>query len=81
MIIQKRLTPPMPDKTQEQLQTYFPFIITFMLARFASGLVIYWTWSNILGILQQYYILRKVGGQEVSLLRGHSERRKKKTHG
>ncbi len=81
MIIQKRLTPPMPDKTQEQLQTYFPFIITFMLAKFASGLVIYWTWSNVLGVLQQYYILRKVGGQEVSLIHGHSERRKKKPHG
>lgn len=78
MIVQKRLTPPMPDKTQEQMQSYFPYIITFMLARFASGLVIYWTWSNVLGILQQYYILRKVGGQEVSLIRGHIERRKKK---
>ena len=78
MIIQKRLTPPMPDKTQEMLQSYFPFIITIMLAKFAAGLVIYWTWSNLLGVLQQYYILRKVGGQEVSLIRGHSERQKKK---
>ncbi|MFH1158266.1 MAG: membrane protein insertase YidC [Pseudomonadota bacterium] len=78
MIIQKRLTPPMPDKTQEQLQTWFPFIITFMLANFAAGLVIYWTWSNVLGVLQQYYILRKLGGQEVSLIHGHSERRRKK---
>lgn len=78
MVIQKRLTPPMADKTQEQLQTYFPFIITFMLAKFSSGLVIYWTWSNTLGVLQQYYILRKAGGQDVSLLHGHSERRKKK---
>ena len=78
MVVQKRLTPPMPDKTQEQLQTFFPFIITIMLANFAAGLVIYWTWSNILGVLQQYYILRKLGGQEVSLIHGHSERRKKK---
>jgi YidC/Oxa1 family membrane protein insertase len=77
MIIQKRLTPPMPDKTQEQLQAYFPFIITLMLAKFAAGLVIYWTWSNVLGVLQQYYILRQTGGQDVSLLRGHAERRKK----
>ena len=66
MVIQKRLTPPMPDKTQEALQSYFPFIITLMLSKFAAGLVIYWTWSNLLGVLQQYYILRKVGGQEVS---------------
>jgi len=77
MVIQKRLTPPMPDKTQEQLQTYFPFIITFMLANFAVGLVIYWAWSNFLGVLQQYYILKKLGGEDVSLLRGHVNRRKK----
>jgi len=78
MIVQKRLTPPMPDKTQEQLQTWFPFIITIMLANFAAGLVIYWTWSNVLGVLQQYYILRKLGGQDISLIHGHSERRRKK---
>jgi YidC/Oxa1 family membrane protein insertase len=78
MIIQRRLSPPMPDKTQETLQNYFPFIITIMLAKFSVGLVIYWTFSNILGIFQQYYILNKVGGQKVYLLRGHSERNKKK---
>lgn len=78
MIIQRRLSPPMPDKAQETLQNYFPFIITIMLAKFAAGLVIYWTWSNILGILQQYYIINKTSAQKVSLLRGHSERQKKK---
>lgn len=78
MIIQKRLSPPMPDPVQEKIQTWFPYIVTIMLAHFAAGLVIYWTWSNVLGILQQYYILRKVGGEETSLIRGHSSRRKKK---
>ncbi len=78
MILLQRLAPPMPDKTQNQLQSYFPFIFTFMFAKFSAGLVIYWTWSNALSVLQQYYILRKIGGQDVSLLRGHSERRKKK---
>ena len=38
-----------------------------MLANFSVGLVIYWTFSNILGILQQYYILREVGGQDAAL--------------
>ncbi len=78
MVIQKRLTPPMPDKTQEQLQTYFPYIITFMLAKFSVGLVIYWTWSNLLGLLQQYYIIKQIGGEDVCLVRGHADRRKKK---
>jgi YidC/Oxa1 family membrane protein insertase len=78
MIIERRLSPPMPDPTQEMLQEWFPYIITLMLAQFSVGLVIYWTFSNVLGILQQYYILRKVGGEKVSIIRGHSERQKKK---
>lgn len=77
MIIQKRLSPPMPDEMQEKIQGWFPYIVTIMLAHFASGLVIYWTWSNVLGVLQQYYILKKVGGEETSLIRGHVSRRKK----
>jgi YidC/Oxa1 family membrane protein insertase len=32
-----------------------------MLARFPSGLVIYWAWNNALSILQQYLIMRKAG--------------------
>jgi len=79
MVIQKRLTPPMPDPVQERMQAYFPFFITFMMAHFAVGLVIYWTWSNCLAILQQYYILKKTGEQNVSLLRGHHARHKKKS--
>jgi YidC/Oxa1 family membrane protein insertase len=38
-----------------------PIIFTFMMGNFASGLVIYWTWSNILSIAQQKYIMKKVG--------------------
>jgi YidC/Oxa1 family membrane protein insertase len=29
------------------------------MAPFAVGLLIYWTWSNVLGILQQYVIMRR----------------------
>ncbi|MBI1214189.1 MAG: membrane protein insertase YidC [Alphaproteobacteria bacterium] len=78
MVMQRRLSPPMTDPAQEKLQTYFPFFITVMMAHFAVGLVIYWCWSNVLSMVQQYYILRKHGGQETSLLFGHSERRGKK---
>ena len=79
MVVQKRLSPPMADPVQEKIQTYFPFFITLMMAHFASGLIIYWTWSNTLAVLQQYYITRKISGEEVSLIHGHIERRKKKT--
>ncbi len=36
-------------------------IFTFMLASFPLGLVIYWTWNNLLSIIQQYFIMRKHG--------------------
>lgn len=78
MIQLKRISPPMSDPMQERLQTWFPYMISVLLAHFAVGLVIYWTWSNCLTILQQYYILKKVGKEDTSLLRGHSSRRKKK---
>jgi YidC/Oxa1 family membrane protein insertase len=48
------------------------------MAHFPSGLVIYWTWSNTLAILQQYYITNKVGDEKVSLIRGHHARHKPK---
>lgn len=78
MIQLKRIGPPMADAMQEKLQSYFPFVMTVLLAHFAAGLVIYWTWSNVLTILQQYYILKSVGQEDTHLLRGHSARRKKK---
>jgi len=49
-----------------------------MMAHFPVGLVIYWAWSNFLATLQQYYILKTVGGADTSLIRGHSGRRTKK---
>jgi len=32
-----------------------------MLGGFASGLVIYWAWNNLLSLIQQYYIMKKQG--------------------
>ena len=37
------------------------YVITFMLAGFPAGLVIYWAWSNLLSILQQSVIMRRHG--------------------
>jgi YidC/Oxa1 family membrane protein insertase len=40
---------------------FLPFIFTIMLARFPSGLVIYWAWNNLLSVAQQYVIMRRAG--------------------
>lgn len=61
MYIQQKLNPAPTDKTQANMFKWMPVIFTFMLGNFAAGLVIYWTWSNVLSIAQQKYIMKKVG--------------------
>ena len=61
MWVQQKLNPAPTDKDQARIFKMLPIIFTFMLGSFASGLVIYWTWSNVLSIAQQKYIMKKVG--------------------
>lgn len=61
MLIQKKLNPPPQDPIQRDMMNYFPFVVTYMLSHFASGLVIYWTFSAVISILQQMFIMRSLG--------------------
>ncbi|MCK9910606.1 YidC/Oxa1 family membrane protein insertase, partial [Microbacteriaceae bacterium K1510] len=56
-----QLNPQQPDPVQQQIFNWMPVIFTFLLASFPAGLVIYWAWSNILSLAQQYYIMRRQG--------------------
>jgi YidC/Oxa1 family membrane protein insertase len=38
-----------------------PVIFTFTLGTFASGLVIYWSWNNLLSVIQQTTIMKRAG--------------------
>jgi YidC/Oxa1 family membrane protein insertase len=40
-----------------------PVFFTFLLAGFPAGLVIYWTWNNVLSIAQQWWITRNLEKQ------------------
>ncbi|MEZ5958765.1 MAG: membrane protein insertase YidC, partial [Hyphomonadaceae bacterium] len=55
------LSPPPADPMQAQIFRFLPILFTVMFAAFPAGLVIYWTWSNTLSILQQYVIMRRQG--------------------
>jgi YidC/Oxa1 family membrane protein insertase len=46
---------------------FMPLIFTFMFATFPAGLVIYYTWNNLLTVTQQWFIMRREG-VEVHLL-------------
>ncbi|HEX4768059.1 MAG TPA: membrane protein insertase YidC [Lichenihabitans sp.] len=61
MFLQMKMNPEPPDPVQKTMFTWMPVIFTFMLGRFPSGLVIYWTWNNSLSVLQQYLIARRAG--------------------
>ena len=61
MWMQQKLNPAPPDPMQARIMMLLPIVFTFICARFASGLVIYWTWNNILSIIQQWVIMRRMG--------------------
>ena len=60
MFVQMSLNPPPPDPIQAKVFKYMPLFFTFLLATFPAGLVIYWTWNNILSIGQQWFIMQSV---------------------
>ena len=59
MYLQQKINPPPPDPIQAKIFMMLPFVFTFLLATFPSGMVIYWTVNNILSIAQQYFLLKK----------------------
>jgi YidC/Oxa1 family membrane protein insertase len=60
MWIQQKLNPAPPDPMQAKIFMFFPIFLTVLLAPFPAGLVIYWTFNNILTLIQQFYIQRKM---------------------
>lgn len=56
MYLQQKMSPQPSDPTQAQIMRLLPIILLFMFANFPAGLLIYWTWSNLLSILQQKFL-------------------------
>jgi YidC/Oxa1 family membrane protein insertase len=60
MILQQKMTPTTMDPAQARMMlTVMPIMFTLLFYQFASGLVLYWLVSNVLGILQQQLINRR----------------------
>ena len=59
MFLSTSMSPPAGDPTQQQVMKFMPVIFTFFLGSLAVGLLIYYTWSNILTVLQQWVLMRK----------------------
>jgi len=54
MFWQQRIAPTSADPVQQRVMMIMPLMFTFMFLSYPSGLVIYWTISNLWAIGQQY---------------------------
>ncbi len=61
MFVQMKMNPEPPDPVQKMIFSYMPLFFIFLLASFPAGLVIYWSWNNLLSVIQQGYIMKKHG--------------------
>ena len=61
MFFQQKLNPQPADPVQAKIFLFMPLVFTALLASFPAGLVIYWAWNNVLSILQQWTIMRRMG--------------------
>jgi YidC/Oxa1 family membrane protein insertase len=60
MFIQQKLNPPPPDPMQAKILMMLPIVFTVMFAFFPAGLVLYWVVNNLLSILQQWVITKRI---------------------
>jgi YidC/Oxa1 family membrane protein insertase len=59
MWLQFKLNPQPMDDAQKQVFALMPWIMMFIMAPFAAGLLIYWVTSNFLTIAQQAWLYRQ----------------------
>lgn len=60
MFVQKQLNPPPQDPLQRDMAIYMPIMLTYVMAKFAAGLVVYWTFSALIGVIQQIILMRSL---------------------
>jgi len=61
MFLQQKLNPQPVDPVQAKMFMFLPIVFTYMLSSFPAGLVIYWSWNNLLSIAQQWTIMHRRG--------------------
>jgi YidC/Oxa1 family membrane protein insertase len=63
MVVQQKMTPTSADPKQAKMMMLMPVVFTFMFLNFASGLVLYWLVNNLLSIIQQFFVNKKLAKQ------------------
>ena len=60
MYLQTSLSPTPADPMQAKVMKFMPIMMGVIFLWFPAGLVLYWLTNGLLGILQQWYITRKI---------------------
>ena len=60
MFLQTKMSPAPPYPMQARVMQIMPIMMTLFFLWFPAGLVLYWLTNALLGILQQWYITRKL---------------------
>jgi YidC/Oxa1 family membrane protein insertase len=60
MYAQSLLSPVPADPMQAKIMRFMPVVMTVFFLWFPAGLVLYWLANSVLGIMQQWYITRKI---------------------
>jgi YidC/Oxa1 family membrane protein insertase len=79
--VQQKMTPATGDPTQQRIMLFMPLIFMTMLIWAPSGLVLYWTVSNLWAIGQQVVTNRLIGPSPQRTVRPAAERRVKSAGG
>jgi YidC/Oxa1 family membrane protein insertase len=75
--VQTKMTPSTADPAQQKVMMFMPLLFMFMFVWAPSGLVLYWTVSNLWAIGQQAITNRIIGPPPVHNVRPPAERRVK----
>jgi YidC/Oxa1 family membrane protein insertase len=75
--VQTKMTPSTADPAQQKVMMVMPLVFMFMFVWAPSGLVLYWTVSNLWAIGQQAITNRIIGPPPVHTVRPPAERRVK----
>jgi YidC/Oxa1 family membrane protein insertase len=61
MVALQGLSAPPTDPMQKAIMRWLPLVFMILFGGFAAGLVIYYVWSNIITVIQQYLVMRHTG--------------------
>ena len=59
MFLTQLMSPAMGDPMQQKMMKMMPIMFTVLFLFFPAGLVLYWLVNNVLGVAQQWYVIRK----------------------